>query len=174
MKIFSELDDNITKLEKKLKSWDSVPLDVCLTQGKKQQATLEFMNYSQSEIEAFFGSYIISTVKEAFLGVQVSGVNKDTYKKVLFKDILYFEAIGDKLFAYTKKEAFLIKNKLYEVEEISPSFVRINKSNVVNVLAVDKISPSLNSHLILWLTDGQDLEVSRKYKKIFLNYLEEK
>lgn len=59
----------------------------------------------------------------------------------------------------------MIKNKLYEVEEISPSFVRINKSNVVNVLAVDKISPSLNSHLTLWLTDGQDLEVSRKYKK---------
>lgn len=66
-----------------------------------------------------------------------------------------------------------LKNKLYEIEEFSKLYVRISKSFIVNILVVEKIYPSLNGKFIIELTDGQNLTVSRKYKKQFLEYLED-
>lgn len=173
MRVISEVGESISRLKRKLINWEKVPLDVRIGEGESHQATIRFTNYKQEEIEQFFITYINPSVKNAFLGVQLSGINKDVLKKIYYKDILYFEALGDRLYAYTQSDAYLIKHKLYEIEDVHSSFIRINKSMVVNILAVDKISPSLNSKLTLWLTDGQDLEVSRKYRKEFLKYLEE-
>ena len=87
-------------------------------------------------------------------------------------DIPYFEGIGDKVYAYSSDMTVLLKNRLYEVEEFSRFYVRISKSFVVNILAVEKILPALNGKILIALSDGQELVVTRKYKKQFLEYLE--
>ncbi|MBC1480335.1 LytTR family DNA-binding domain-containing protein [Listeria seeligeri] len=91
----------------------------------------------------------------------------------MFSDIYYFEAIQSRLYAYTQESAYLIKCKLYEIEDLNPIFIRINKSTVINILFVGRVRPLINSKLQVELLDGQDLEVNRKYRKNFLNYLEE-
>ncbi|HDR7210522.1 TPA: LytTR family transcriptional regulator, partial [Bacillus cytotoxicus] len=90
----------------------------------------------------------------------------------LFEDILYFEAIQEKVFFYTCNSAYQLKMRLYEVQEIHPMFIRINKSITVNIFSVNKVLPSLNGRLMIELSDGQELEVSRRFSKDFKEYLE--
>ena len=47
--------------------------------------------------------------------------------------ILFFETDGEKIFGHTKDEAYEVKHKLYELEELLPiAFCRISKSTIVN------------------------------------------
>ena len=78
--------------------------------------------------------------------------------------ILFFETDGEKIFGHTKDEAYEVKQKLYELEELLPiAFCRISKSTIVNakqiysleILSVDgheKHGQYVSSHLHLNVT----------------------
>lgn len=172
MKI-SDCFDGQHILKEKLSRWYHLPVEVIVENKNEKKMTMYFENYSETDVVNFFEKYIVSTVEDAFYGVEVQGNIQRELKKVFFSEIFYFEAIQDKLFVYTKDSAFQLKSRLYEIEELHPSFVRINKSIVVNILNVKKVISLLNSKLRIELVDGQDLEVNRKYKKTFMEYLEE-
>ena len=66
--------------------------------------------------------------------------------KIIFAElaeILYFESVDDKVFAYTSDGVFETKFRLYELEQILPSknFFRANKAVIVNL---NKISKAMN------------------------------
>ena len=49
-------------------------------------------------------------------------------------DILFFETDGSKIFAHARNDAYEVKLKLYELEEILPRyFCRISKSTIANI-----------------------------------------
>ena len=59
-------------------------------------------------------------------------------------DILFFETDGGQIWAHTVSEAFEVKNKLYELEEMLPGFfMRISKSAILNVKKVYSITRNL-------------------------------
>ena len=48
-------------------------------------------------------------------------------------EILFFETDGEKIYGHTREEAYEVRQKLYELEEILPiAFCRISKSTIVN------------------------------------------
>ena len=48
-------------------------------------------------------------------------------------EILFFETDGEKIYGRTREEAYEVRQKLYELEEILPiAFCRISKSTIVN------------------------------------------
>lgn len=53
----------------------------------------------------------------------------------------------------------------YEKALKSSAFIRINKSQLVNILNVKEIIPWFNSRLVVSLTNKKELEVSRFYSK---------
>lgn len=81
--------------------------------------------------------------------------------------ILYFEAVGENVFAYTKGNFFEIKQRLYQVEEKVEylSFVRASKSLLINLKKISSISPDNGGRGKVKLINGETVIASRAYIK---------
>lgn len=81
------------------------------------------------------------------------------------KEILYFESVDDKVFAYTKDEVYETKSKLYMLEEELPSdvFFRASKAVIVNIDKIDSLSPAFGGRFEAVLENGYKVIISRNY-----------
>ncbi len=79
--------------------------------------------------------------------------------------VLFFETEGEHVYAHTKDDAYLIKYRLYELEELLPkSFVRASKSTIVNINQVYSIARNLTaSSLVQFSGSHKQVYVSRYY-----------
>lgn len=82
-------------------------------------------------------------------------------------DALYFESVDDRTFLYTADKVYEIRHRLYELEEIlsDRDFIRISKSQIVNINCIKSLMPELNRSLSATLSNGEILTVSRRYVK---------
>lgn len=82
-------------------------------------------------------------------------------------DTLYFESVDDRTFLYTADKVYEIRHRLYELEEIlsDRDFIRISKSQIVNINCIKSLVPELNRSLSATLSNGEILTVSRRYVK---------
>lgn len=89
------------------------------------------------------------------------------------KDVLYFEAVDNRMFLYTEKEVMEIKHRLYELELMlsSKDFIRISKSQIVNVNKIRSLKPEINRTILATMCNGEQLYVSRTYVKTFRELL---
>ncbi|MEI6580315.1 MAG: LytTR family DNA-binding domain-containing protein [Eubacteriales bacterium] len=80
-------------------------------------------------------------------------------------NVLFFETEGENIFAHTIDDAYLIKYRLYELEEILPRhFVRAAKSTIVNILQVFSITRNITSSSpINFINSHKHVYVSRYY-----------
>lgn len=80
-------------------------------------------------------------------------------------EIYYFESVDNHVFAYTAKEVFEVKQKLYELETdpVLTDFARISKSVIVSVSKIVSVSPMLNGRLEAKLKNGERVIISRQY-----------
>lgn len=94
--------------------------------------------------------------------------NISSQQRIGIKDILYVEAIGENVFAYTKNNVFEIKKRLYELEdELAPyKFIRCSKSFLICLLKVTSVRPALNGRYLACMENGEEVIISRKYAKL--------
>lgn len=78
-----------------------------------------------------------------------------------------------KVFARKNENKYLIKKRLYELEEIlnPDKFVRISNSEIVNMKKVKKINFKITGTIILYFTNDKKTYVSRRYLKKIKEYL---
>lgn len=102
------------------------------------------------------------------------GPEKEIYQ-VKLDAILYFEAVGENVFAYTKSNVYEIKQRLYKVEEFVKdfSFVRASKSLLVNLSCVNSIAPSDGGRGKITMTNGETVIASRGYMKSVVTSLKQ-
>ena len=125
---------------------------------KEEQVIIECMEVT-SEIRDIH-SYICSK------GVELSGIAEGEYqKKFRLEDVYYFEALDEKVFAYTKAQVYEVRMRLYEVEKEyeKQHFIRCSKSVVLNLMLLDCISPALNGRFFAHMKNGEKLMISRQY-----------
>jgi len=81
------------------------------------------------------------------------------------EDILFFETEGEHIYAHTVDDAYRIKYRLYELEEILPRyFVRAAKATIVNILQMHSIKRNITaSSLVQFLNSHKQVYVSRHY-----------
>ena len=81
------------------------------------------------------------------------------------KDILFFESVDDKVFAYTLEDALETKFKLYQIEEIIDTrvFFRANKAVIVNINKIKSLSPAFGGRFEAVLKNGYKVIISRNY-----------
>ncbi|SHH61349.1 LytTr DNA-binding domain-containing protein [Sporobacter termitidis DSM 10068] len=81
------------------------------------------------------------------------------------EEVLFFETEGEHIYAHTASDAYRIKYRLYELEELLPKdFVRASKSAVVNVRQIYSIARNITaSSLIRFVGSHKQLYVSRYY-----------
>ena len=91
--------------------------------------------------------------------------DNDSIQMIPTRDILYFDATDNRVFAYTKNNCFETRKKLFEIEELfaASSFLRISKNAIVNIKAIDHLSPEFNGRFIASLKNGEDIIISRGY-----------
>lgn len=99
-------------------------------------------------------------------GAGLSGTAADGHmERLRLEDVYYFEAVDEKVFAYTKSDVYEIKQRLYEVEEMCTPycFMRASKSAVLNLMRLEGITPALNGRYTARLKNGEKIVISRKY-----------
>ena len=94
-------------------------------------------------------------------------------ERIPLSRIYYFEAVDEKVFAYTKGRVYEIKRRLYEIEKAYENhhFIRCSKSVVLNLMLLGGISPSLNGRYTANMKNGEKLIISRKYAAIIKDYI---
>ena len=78
------------------------------------------------------------------------------------EEILFFETDGEQIYAHTTNDAFRVKHRLYELEEILPhNFVRAAKGTIVNTAQIYAIDRNL--------TSSSQVKFARTHKQIYVS-----
>lgn len=91
--------------------------------------------------------------------------------QVRISAILYFEAVGENVFAYTKGNIYEMKQRLYQIEEHTAhfSFIRISKAMIVNTKKIVSMVPENGGRGRINMVNGETVIASRAYYKNLLN-----
>lgn len=81
------------------------------------------------------------------------------------KEIFYFEAVDNKVFAYCEKEVYEVKKKIYELEAdyAKTDFIRVSKSTIINISKIVRLKPAFNGRFEAELQNGEKTIISRSY-----------
>ena len=95
----------------------------------------------------------------------LTGYMDDKIVKLVPKDVFYFEAVDNKVFAYMGKGVYEVRKKLYEIEKeyMDTDFLRISKSAVVNVAKIAYIRPLINGRFEAKLKNEEKIIINRQY-----------
>lgn len=90
-------------------------------------------------------------------------------------EIYYLDHIDRKLFAYTKNGVYRLMNTLASCEEMlwNYGFVRVSKSNLINIYKIRQLKPDLNMRVFASFDNGERICINRSYKKSFNDYLQQ-
>lgn len=97
------------------------------------------------------------------LGLTVQRQNGD--KMVLHeKDVISFFSQGQKVFARTENETYIVAKKLYELEQDlnKELFFRISKSEIINLKRIRKLDMSLSGTIKVIMKDDSETYTSRR------------
>lgn len=88
--------------------------------------------------------------------------------------ILFFETGGRQVYAHTKDDVFVVRYRLYELEDIlSGKFMRVSKSTIVNLGRIFALTQSLSNCLIQFAGTHKQVYVSRRYYRLLRERMQE-
>ena len=95
----------------------------------------------------------------------IAGFRGDTVTLLDEKELLRVYASGGRVYAVTAGGEYVLRLRLYELEErLRPfSFVRISNSEIINLKRVRSFDLSLVGTICVTLSDGSKAYVSRRY-----------
>ena len=96
----------------------------------------------------------------------VSMKSGSEWTRVKLDDISWIEAAGDYMCVHTSEGTHIIRKTLKQFEqELDPSlFPRVNRSAMINMSKLKRLTPNSNGEYLAQLTSGDNVKVSRKYK----------
>lgn len=108
--------------------------------------------------------------------IEIDAQERGVDVKVPIDNVLFFESEDDKVIAHTASKYYITKYKLYELENILPSyFIRTSKSTIVNTLDVSSVERNLGSSANLSFFNSNKIAyVSRLYSGTLKKKLEER
>ena len=148
----------IEKIDKKIKE-DEIVIEI--HSSDRKQDLNEFIKYLNDYELKHNNSVVV--------------MNEDyTLLEIKYKDIIVI--YSDKKYNYcrTKDGTYRIKSKLYEIEKMDESLVRISKSCIINIKHINKFDISEVGKIVINLDDGSKEIVSRRKTKPIMKYLKER
>jgi len=91
------------------------------------------------------------------------------------EQILYFESVDEKVFAYTMQKEYRMDQTLSELEELleAKGFFRCSKAFILNIHQIASLQSEIGSRIDAKLKNGEHLIISRHYVKAFREILRE-
>lgn len=79
--------------------------------------------------------------------------------------VLYIDTVDKRTFLYTEKQVYESNLKLYELEEqlVQSDFFRANKSCIINLKHIVSLRAELDRRILVTMSNGERLIVSRQY-----------
>jgi DNA-binding LytR/AlgR family response regulator len=104
----------------------------------------------------------------------ITGFANNRYSLLPLADIQYIEALGSDILCHVDTCTYYLKNTLQYYDDLfsNRGLIRINKSQVVNMMHVKEIIPWFNSRIVLVLKNNKELEVSKVYAKLLRKKLQ--
>ena len=95
----------------------------------------------------------------------ITGFFNDLAEILSPEDIIRIYAEGGKTFAFANKKEYILRQRLYELEEqlTKHGFVRISNSEIINLKKVRNFDLSLSGTICVTLSDNTTTYVSRRY-----------
>jgi DNA-binding LytR/AlgR family response regulator len=123
------------------------------------ETTVEIEAKSQKELDKIV--YALSVIDNG-----IGGRIDDMFYRVSFSEILFFESVDKKTFAYTADKVLEIDKRLYEVEMSMPfTFMRAGKAVIINLARIGCFKSDFSGRLIAKMQNGEKVVVSRLYVK---------
>lgn len=103
---------------------------------------------------------------------EITGFKEDLAEIIKTERIYRFYSSQGKVFAVTDNGEYIVRRRLYEIEEMSfPKFVRISYSEIINLKKVRNFDLSLTGTIRVKFIDGSYTYVSRRYVSKIKNLL---
>jgi DNA-binding LytR/AlgR family response regulator len=104
-------------------------------------------------------------------GTMLTGSAGEQIFQFELSDVFYFEAVDERVFAYTKANVYELKIRLYQLEDAYSDrhLIRCSKSFVINLMRLDSISPALNGRFYANMKNGEKIIISRQYVSALKN-----
>ena len=98
----------------------------------------------------------------------IKAFDNDTFRTLKPADILYFEVVDNKTFAYLYDSVWQVSFTLEKLETdlASYGFFRISKSCMLNLKQVNHFTSSMGSRITATMENKEEIIVSRHYAKI--------
>lgn len=94
---------------------------------------------------------------------QLVGYLEDEIVRLELNDIYCFTLESGKLYAYCDNQKYMIKARLYAVEEmLDKNFIKINQSSIANISKIGKFDASISGTLQVIFKNGHTDYVSRR------------
>lgn len=95
----------------------------------------------------------------------ITGYQGDEIYLLSPQDIVRIDTQEQRVVAHTEKDAFLLRSRLYELEEqLAPcGFIRISHSEIINFSWVQSLDVSISGTISLRLKNGDKSFVSRRH-----------
>lgn len=95
----------------------------------------------------------------------ISGIKDDKLEVLEQTDLIRMYASSGKIYAVTEKGEYIVRLRLYELEERldKNQFVRISNSEIINLKKVENFDLSFTGTICVKLTNGTITYVSRRY-----------
>lgn len=79
--------------------------------------------------------------------------------------VLYIDTVDRKTFIYTSKDVYESDLRLYELEAqlLQAGFFRANKSSIINFRQIVSLKTELDRRILVTMSNGEKLIVSRQY-----------
>lgn len=98
--------------------------------------------------------------------LELVGYNNKEATFLNASDVFCFTILDDKVYALTENDRFVLKQRLYQVEErLSDAFVKINQSCIANISKIKRFDASVSGSLMVIFKNGYKEYVSRRQLK---------
>lgn len=114
-----------------------------------------------------------ATCKLLLIVSKLSAKKENELYLINSSDVLYFESVDNRTFLYTTDDVMEINQRLYELENIlsEKDFVRISKSQIVNINKIQSLKPELNRTILATICNNEQFNISRRYVKTICSVL---
>lgn len=95
-------------------------------------------------------------------------IDNDKYV-IPVRDIYYFEAVDNKVFAYTEKQVYQVNYKLAFLAEkyVDNSFLQTSRTIVLNINTIDHVLTLINGRILAVLNNSEKQIITRAYAQDF-------
>lgn len=108
-------------------------------------------------------NHLIEVINSHYLTL-TGKINNEEYLLKL-NDILYFEAVDNRVFAYTSDNIYEVNYKINILNEmlVKTSFLQISRTVILNIVKIKKVSKIVNGRMMAILINQEKLIISRAY-----------